>query len=88
MQVTKSASKSNLNSNSSTSVLGVNQQQQANANFIRVSIPKDDSMKAIKSKNISVRSKSVDFKFFDDIKENYFFKKNPKGKFGFLIWVI
>ena len=40
------------------------------------SIPKDESMKTVKTKNISHhRSKSVDFKFFDDIKESYFFKK-------------
>lgn len=40
------------------------------------SIPKDESMKTVKTKNIAHhRSKSVDFKFFDEIKENYFFKK-------------
>ena len=33
-------------------------------------------MKMVKTKNIAHhRSKSVDFKFFDEIKENYFFKK-------------
>lgn len=44
-------------------------------------IPKDESMKTIKTKNISstaIRSRSVDFKFFEDIKENYFFKKGQK----------
>ncbi|CAF0788043.1 unnamed protein product [Brachionus calyciflorus] len=44
-------------------------------------IPKDESMKTIKTKNIqsmTTRSRSVDFKFFEDIKENYFFKKSQK----------
>lgn len=44
-------------------------------------IPKDESIKTIKTKNISstaIRSRSVDFKFFEDIKENYFFKKGQK----------
>ena len=35
-------------------------------------------MKCIKAKNISSRSKSVDFKFFDELKENYFSKKGTK----------
>lgn len=39
------------------------------------SIPKDESLKCTKTKNIALRSKSVDFKFFDDLKENYFSKK-------------
>ena len=85
LQLGKSASKSNLNSNSSTSMLA-NQGQPTNAaSFVRIAIPKDDSMKTIKTKNISIRSKSVDFKFFDDIKENYFFKKNPKGRFNLFL---
>ena len=85
LQLAKSVSKSNLNSNSSTSMLANQSQQTNSASFIRISIPKDDSMKTIKTKNISIRSKSVDFKFFDDIKENYFFKKNPKGRFYLLL---
>lgn len=39
------------------------------------SIPKDESLKCTKTKNIALRSKSVDFKFFDELKENYFSKK-------------
>ncbi len=37
-------------------------------------------MKTVKAKNIAnSRSKSVDFRFFEEIKENYLFKRNQKG---------
>ena len=54
-----------------------NNEAYSSAAFVRLtSIPKDESMKMVKTKNIAHhRSKSVDFKFFDEIKENYFFKK-------------
>lgn len=47
-------------------------------------IPKDESLKLTKTKNIAIRSKSVDFKFFDDLKETYFSKKvdNAHQVFG------
>ena len=41
-------------------------------------IPKDESLKTSKTKNIAIRSKSVDFKFFDELRENYLFKKGPQ----------
>lgn len=43
---------------------------------IEIAIPKDESLKCTKTKNIAIRSKSVDFKFFDEFKENYFSKKS------------
>ncbi len=46
-----------------------------NQDYLTV-IPKDESLKLAKTKNIAIRSKSVDFKFFDDLKENYFSKKS------------
>jgi len=56
---------------------GKNNETYLNAGIVRLaSIPKDESMKTVKTKNIAHhRSKSVDFKFFDELKENYFFKK-------------
>lgn len=46
---------------------------------VKLAIPKDESMKCIKTKNIaSNRSKSVDFRFFDEIKENYLSKLGQK----------
>lgn len=48
-------------------------------------IPKDESLKCTKTKNIALRSKSVDFKFFDEFKENLFSKKgtaNMQQVFG------
>lgn len=47
-------------------------------------IPKDESLKCTKTKNIALRSKSVDFKFFDELKENYFSRKSihPLQVFG------
>ncbi len=50
------------------------------------SIPKDESLKCTKTKNIALRSKSVDFKFFDELKESYFSKRaaiqSPTQVFG------
>ena len=39
----------------------------------------DESIKTVKTKSIAIRSKSVDFKFFDEFKENYFSKKNSSN---------
>jgi hypothetical protein len=52
------------------------------ANF-KLTIPKDESMKTVKAKNIATsRSKSVDFRFFEEIKENYLFKRSLKVAAG------
>jgi hypothetical protein len=65
------------NSTSALVVNGKNNETYLNACIVRLAaIPKDESMKTVKTKNIAHhRSKSVDFKFFDELKENYFFKK-------------
>lgn len=61
-------------------------QQPSLAKCKLAAIPKDESMQSIKVKNILTggtagvdgtgRSKSVDFRFFEEIKENYLFKRS------------
>ena len=66
-----------VSATSASALASRNLDQTLTASYVRLSsIPKDESMKTVKTKNIAHhRSKSVDFKFFDELKENYFFKK-------------
>ena len=75
-----------LNQSQITTAASSSSSSTSAANFKLISIPKDESMKMVKAKNIgssASRSKSVDFRFaLEEIKENYLFRRSNRGGGG------